>query len=65
MAIDPEDLLPRKKQMDIQLGQDVSAISEDELAARIVALNAEIQRYQIEISARQASKSAAAAIFKR
>lgn len=65
MAIDPEDLLPRKKQTDIQLGQDVSAISEDELAARIVALNAEIQRYQIEISARQASKSAAAAIFKR
>lgn len=65
MAIDPEELLPRKKAPDIVLGEDLATISEFELAARIAALEAEIARCREAIRARQATKSAADAFFKR
>jgi uncharacterized small protein (DUF1192 family) len=65
MAIDPEELLPRKKAPDIVLGEDLSTRSEFELAARITALEAEIARCRDAIATRQATKSAAAAFFKR
>jgi len=65
MAIDPEELLPRKKAPEIVLGQDLSAMSEFELGARISALEAEIARCREAIGARKVTKSAADAFFKR
>ena len=65
MAIDPEELLPRKKPPEIVLGEDLSAKSEFELDARITALEAEITRCREAIVARQATKSAADSFFKR
>ncbi|HEY4115836.1 MAG TPA: DUF1192 domain-containing protein [Rhizomicrobium sp.] len=64
MAIDPEELLPRKKRAEIDLGQDLSAMSEHELEARIAALDAEIARCRDAIKSRQATKNAAHAFFK-
>jgi uncharacterized small protein (DUF1192 family) len=65
MAIDPEELLPRKRQPDVVLGQDLSALSEHELEARIGALEAEIARCREAIAARRNTKSAADAFFRR
>jgi uncharacterized small protein (DUF1192 family) len=65
MAIDPEELLPRKKASEIVLGEDLSAMSEFELSARIERLESEIARCREAIGARQATKSAADAFFKR
>ena len=65
MAIDPDELLPRKQVVDIVLGQDLSTLSEHELTARIQALEAEIARAKDAILARQATKNAASAFFKK
>ena len=65
MPIDPEELLPRKKQPDIVLGEDISALSAGELQKRIVSLENEIVRCREAILARNATKSAADAVFKR
>ena len=65
MAIDPEELLPKKKLPDIVPGQDLSALSEHELEARIAVLEAEIGRSREAIAARRHTTSAADAIFKR
>jgi len=65
MAIDPEELLPRKKPAEIVLGQDLSAMSQFELEGRIAALEGEIARCRDAITARRATKSAADAFFKR
>jgi uncharacterized small protein (DUF1192 family) len=65
MPIDPEELLPRKKQPDIVLGEDISMLSAHELENRIGALEAEIARCREAIRARDATKSAADAFFKR
>jgi len=65
MAIDPEELLPRKKAADIVLGEDIAAMSAHELAHRIALLEAEIARCREAIVAREHTKSAADAFFKR
>ena len=65
MAFDPDELLPKKKKADIMLGEDLSAMSEHELAERISALEAEISRCKDAIGARRATKDAAANFFKR
>jgi uncharacterized small protein (DUF1192 family) len=65
MAIDPEELLPKKKAPEIVLGEDLAAMSAHELELRISALEAEIARCREAISARTATKSAADAFFKR
>jgi uncharacterized small protein (DUF1192 family) len=65
MAIDPDELLPKKKLTDLVLGQDLSALSEHELEARIAALESEIARCRDAIAARKQTKSAADAFFKR
>jgi uncharacterized small protein (DUF1192 family) len=65
MAIDPEELLPRKKPAEVVLGEDLSAMSEHELESRIGRLESEIARCREAIAARKATKSAAAAFFKR
>ncbi|HEX4303729.1 MAG TPA: DUF1192 domain-containing protein [Rhizomicrobium sp.] len=65
MPIDPEELLPRKKQPDIVLGGDISAMSAHEMETRIAALESEIARCREAIAQRNATKSAADAFFKR
>lgn len=65
MAIDPDELLPRKKKSEIVLGEDISSLSEHELAARIATLEAEIVRTKEAMKARSATRSAADAFFKR
>ena len=64
MPIDPEELSPRIKTPEFALGQDLSAFSEHELAARIAAMEIEIVRCRDAIKSRQATKNAAAAFFK-
>ena len=44
MAIDPEELLPRRLKRDLVVGEDISTLSVIELEARIAALEAEIVR---------------------
>ncbi len=65
MAIDPEELQPRKKLADIVLGEDIAALSAHELEARIARLDAEVARCRQAITARLATKSAAENFFKR
>ncbi|HEY2034504.1 MAG TPA: DUF1192 domain-containing protein [Rhizomicrobium sp.] len=65
MPIDPEELLPRKKMPEIVLGQDLSTMSEHELVARIAALEEEIVRSREAIKARQSTKTAADAFFRK
>ena len=56
---------PRKKAPEIQLGEDISALSAQELELRIVRLEEEISRCREAIKARHATKSAAENYFKR
>lgn len=65
MVSDPDELLPRKPKTEIAMGQDLSVLSEFELSARIMALEAEILRAREAIAARQATKAAADAFFKK
>lgn len=65
MPIDPDELLPRKKPTEIALGEDLSAMSEHELAHRINALEAEIARCREAIVARQATRAAADTVFRK
>ena len=65
MAVDPEELLPRKKLPDIVLGQDLSTMSEHELIARIAALEEEIARSRAAIQSRQTTKAAAEGFFRK
>ena len=65
MPIDPDDLPRKKKHTEIVLGQDLSQLSEFELSARIMEMEAEIARCREAIGARQATKSAADSFFKK
>jgi uncharacterized small protein (DUF1192 family) len=65
VAIDPEELAPRKPKREIPIGEDLSAFSVFELEARIAALEAEIARTKVSLHARAATKNAADAFFKR
>lgn len=65
MAIDPEELAPKKPKHDIAIGEDLAAFSVFELEARIAALEAEIARTKVSLHARSATKNAADAFFKR
>jgi len=66
MPIDPDELLPtKKKPTELVLGEDLSAMSEHELTARIAALETEIARCHEAIGARKSTKSAAEAFFKK
>jgi uncharacterized small protein (DUF1192 family) len=65
MVSDPEELLPKKKVPEIAIGQDLSAMSEHELIARIATLESEIARSREAIDARRATKSAADAFFRK
>lgn len=65
MAIDLDEMLPKKKLPDIVMGEDLSAMSEHELAARIGALEQEIVRCREAISARQSTRAAADSVFRK
>jgi len=63
--VSDSDEPPKKPKTEILIGQDLSALSEFELAARIMALESEIARAQEAIKARQATRSAADSFFKK
>jgi uncharacterized small protein (DUF1192 family) len=63
MAILDEELPKKKKGHDI--GEDLSALSLDELDARIELLRGEIRRIEDAIKSKRASANAADAFFKR
>ena len=65
MAIDLDELAPRKPKADTVLGQDLSHMSVHELEARIAALEAEVVRSREALRSRAATKTAADAFFKR
>ena len=65
MAIDLDELAPRKPKGEIILGEDLSALSVHELEKRIVALEVEIARTKDALRSRAATKNAADAFFKR
>jgi uncharacterized small protein (DUF1192 family) len=65
MPFDPDDLPLKKKFTEIVLGQDLSQLSEFELSARIMEMEAEIARHREQIGARKATKDAASAFFKK
>lgn len=60
--MDPDEL-PRPKHVHV-LGENLEAISVDELRLRVAALQQEIQRIEGEIQRKTASRSAADAFFK-
>ena len=65
MAIDLDELAPRKPKQETVLGQDLSVMSVHELEARIADLEAEIVRTKDALRSRAATKNAADAFFKR
>lgn len=56
---------PAKKPKPHEIGQDLSLLSQNELAERIELLHAEIVRLEAELRAKGATKSAAEALFRR
>lgn len=54
-----------KKKLAHEIGCDISMISVDELEARVAMLRKEIERLEVEIKAKSASKSAAESLFKK
>ena len=62
-AIDEDDR-PKKK-ISHEIGQDLTLLSVEELAARVQLLNDEIERLQADMVNKRASRSAADQFFKR
>jgi len=63
--MDLDDLQPPKKPKSYALGQDLSKLSVGELKELVSELKAEIARVEQALNAKQSSKSAAEAAFKR
>ncbi|HKB22519.1 MAG TPA: DUF1192 domain-containing protein [Methyloceanibacter sp.] len=63
--MDTDDLEPKKKPKGYELGQDLTKLSVGELKALVDDLKAEIGRLEAALAAKQSSKSAAEAAFKR
>ena len=64
--MDADDLAPPpKKPKSYELGQDLSKLSVGELKALVDDLKAEIARVDAALGAKQSSRSAAEAAFKR
>jgi uncharacterized small protein (DUF1192 family) len=62
MAIEDDDK-PRKK-ISHEIGQDLSLLSVEELTERIALLHSEIERLQVAMTKKRASKDAANSFFK-
>ncbi|RUM97802.1 DUF1192 family protein [Pseudaminobacter arsenicus] len=56
---------PKKPMPAHVIGQDLSLLSQSELSERITLLRAEITRLEAELKAKDATKSAAEAMFRR
>ncbi len=66
LPMDTDDLAPPpKKPRSYELGQDLSKLSVGELKALIDDLKVEIDRVEATLAAKQSSKNAAEAAFKR
>ena len=65
MAIDLDELAPRKPKVETVIGEDLSSMSEHELEMRIANLESEIARTKEALRSRAATKQAADAFFKR
>jgi uncharacterized small protein (DUF1192 family) len=63
--MDLDDLQPPKKAKSYEVGQELGKLSVGELEALIGELKAEIARVEQALLAKQSSKSAAEAAFKR
>lgn len=59
------DDAPHKKPAPHEIGQDLSLLSVAELQERIGLLRGEISRLEAELSAKDVTKSAAEALFRR
>jgi len=64
MPATDEDDKPKKK-IAHEIGQDLTLLSVDELAARVQLLHDEINRIESDIAQKRASRSAADQFFKR
>ena len=64
MGIFDEDDRPKPK-ITHEIGQDLTLLSVEELAARVRLLQNEIDRLQADITAKRATRSAADQFFKR
>jgi len=64
MAAIDEDDRPKKK-ISHEIGQDLTLLSVEELAARVQLLNDEIKRLEGDMVNKRASRSAADQFFKR
>jgi uncharacterized small protein (DUF1192 family) len=62
MASEDDDK-PRKK-VSHEIGQDLSLLSVEELSERIALMNGEIERLQVAMTRKRASKDAANSFFK-
>ena len=63
--MDIDDIAPPPKKKSYELGQDLSKLSVVELRELIETLKAEIARVEQTLTAKQSSKDAAEAAFKR
>jgi uncharacterized small protein (DUF1192 family) len=63
MASEDDDNKPRKK-VSHEIGQDLSLLSVEELTERVALLNSEIERLQVAMTKKRASKDAANNFFK-
>ena len=64
MAAIDEDDRPKKK-IAHEIGQDLSLLSVEELAARVQLMHDEISRLEADMASKRASRSAADQFFKR
>jgi len=64
MAAIDEDDKPKKK-ISHEIGQDLSLLSVEELAARVQLMRDEISRLEADMAKKRASRSAADQFFKR
>jgi len=62
MASEDDDK-PRRK-ISHEIGQDLSLLSVEELTGRIVLMHSEIERLQIALTKKRASRDAANSLFK-
>jgi uncharacterized small protein (DUF1192 family) len=63
-AIDDDDNKPKKK-IAHEIGQDLSLLSVDELAARVALMRDEIARLEADMTQKRAKRAAADQFFKR
>jgi uncharacterized small protein (DUF1192 family) len=63
-AIDDDDDKPKKK-VAHEIGQDLSLLSVEELAARVQLMHDEISRLEADMASKRAKRAAADQFFKR